>query len=924
MGRVQQQKPRWADVLKHLRKPAVFVLALIFGLAVYWMMLHRTHVQMYDQERTSTQRLATQTAQALSLQINAVVKKLDYFSSHLGHLWLNSQPQVFDNTVRVTIETLPPDALVQVAVADPQGAVKYVRQAGAQALFSPEPAVSIADREHFNVHETAGRSEMFISTPVLGRISQQWTIQFSRGLWHDGRFAGVVVLSVSAEHLAGALKAIFPDAIDAASLVNAQGIYLARSYYLSDVLGKTLPATRPFLQYPDQQEGAYEVVADVDKTDRLYSWHRVPDYPLVVLVGLGADKALALTRQAIHDSHWQSGFGSALLFLAGLALAWLWVQRSWRAEKLKQVAEALRASQTRLRVALDAVRDGLWAYDHATDTLFWDEHIRTMLGYGSDYSALSLSTLEGLMHPADASLMAAPLSRNRDQGYDLVLNVELRLRRADGRWLWVHVRGRSVENSGEGQPLRSVGTLSDISERVAENRLRDALLNRSAAAVVLVSHDRTLVQANAQFKQIFLRPDQSIKGFDLRAIHLDDAHWNGLAAGYDLLRKKGELRMEYPLVDARGQLRWFDMHAVYQDPDDPFTHVVWTWIDISSRHAADAALKLETRRLNTLLERFPGGVLIEDARAVVVFVNDLWSALFGLTGGPTELLGLNDAALRERLGPEVAAWLRVPRGAADNRAQMRAGRDVQVGDGALQNVSVPVTTVVSGPPATESRRSHDVTTRHGRHLEIDHVEIFDEGAYLGSVWLVRDITERKHYELELARMASTDTLTGLPNRRSFMSSLTALCAQAGSGEPGAAGVVLMLDIDHFKRVNDTYGHAVGDLVLKQVARVMCSALRSTDVPGRLGGEEFAIMLPHIGCDEGLAVAERIRASVQSATVQAEGHTIQVTISIGVAQVSACATADELLQQADEALYEAKQTGRNRVCSACSMEGMGIL
>lgn len=359
------------------------------------------------------------------------------------------------------------------------GNIRYSRLDDGSVSLAVEPPVSIRDRAHFLVHLEADRSLFYISSSVQGRISKQWTIQFTRGIWRDDQFLGVIVLSVSAEHLAIALKEIFPNPSDAASLINSDGTYLARSYYLAEVLGKTLPASRPFIQYPDLDRGLYEVVADVDKTDRLYSWQRVPDYPLVILVGLSSRETMALTDEAISDSHWQSGLGSGLLLLSGLCLAWLWALRNRQAYKLQQTANALKGSEARLRLTLDAVRDGLWEYDHTTKTARLSSRTLEMLGYGSDCAQLPIYRLLRLVHPADLKRFKREATPLLTAGSARTQTQELRLRQKQGGWLWVLARGKVVSWLDNGAPLRSMGTLTDINTQMTDLRLREALLNRS-------------------------------------------------------------------------------------------------------------------------------------------------------------------------------------------------------------------------------------------------------------------------------------------------------------------------------------------------------------------------------------------------------------------------------------------------------------
>lgn len=176
-----------------------------------------------------------------------------------------------------------------------------------------------------------------------------------------------------------------------------------------------------------------------------------------------------------------------------------------------------------------------------------------------------------------------------------------------------------------------------------------------------------------------------------------------------------------------------------------------------------------------------------------------------------------------------------------------------------------------------------------------------------------DITERKRMNAELLQLATTDFLTGLPNRRHFMASLENEHARL-QRELASCASVLMLDIDHFKRVNDEHGHAVGDAVLRHLGALMCQALRKVDVPGRVGGEEFAILLPGTDLAAAGVFAERLRRRVAESSLTIDGGiVITITVSIGMAAMAGTdADCDAVLARADEALYRAKRGGRNRI------------
>jgi two-component system cell cycle response regulator len=167
---------------------------------------------------------------------------------------------------------------------------------------------------------------------------------------------------------------------------------------------------------------------------------------------------------------------------------------------------------------------------------------------------------------------------------------------------------------------------------------------------------------------------------------------------------------------------------------------------------------------------------------------------------------------------------------------------------------------------------------------------------------------------QLEVLAMQDSLTGLLNRRAIMEHAQAELQRAQ--RDGAPLSFIMLDVDHFKSVNDRYGHLVGDQVLRMIAGTLTSNKRGYDWAGRWGGEEFLLVIPGTTAGDAVAIAERLRAGVAAATLPlANGEILQVYISIGVTNVSACVggALDALLQQADLALYRAKREGRNRVC-----------
>jgi diguanylate cyclase (GGDEF)-like protein/PAS domain S-box-containing protein len=183
---------------------------------------------------------------------------------------------------------------------------------------------------------------------------------------------------------------------------------------------------------------------------------------------------------------------------------------------------------------------------------------------------------------------------------------------------------------------------------------------------------------------------------------------------------------------------------------------------------------------------------------------------------------------------------------------------------------------------------------------------------IGHVMILIDITDRKKAEMELERRAHTDMLTGVTNRRFFFELAETQFALAQRYNRSLA--ILMIDVDHFKRINDQYGHLAGDLILQMVASECQRHLRRTDLFARYGGEEFICLLPEQNETGALKLAERLRWMVEQTTAEFESHSIGVTASLGLAlfQTKAELSLERLIDRADQALYQSKSSGRNRV------------
>lgn len=223
--------------------------------------------------------------------------------------------------------------------------------------------------------------------------------------------------------------------------------------------------------------------------------------------------------------------------------------------------------------------------------------------------------------------------------------------------------------------------------------------------------------------------------------------------------------------------------------------------------------------------------------------------------------------------------------------------------------------VAGGPVSMEYRRRH----KNGSWLWLYAVgkvaEWSEQHEALRMIGIHTNIMARKKLELELEQKAYIDYLTEVNNRGHFMEQSEKELVRALRYEKPLA--ILMLDIDFFKKINDSHGHKLGDIVLKKLADICKQTLREVDIIGRVGGEEFAILLPETDQQLAAEVAERLRAAIADTKIpMKDGLPVQFSVSIGVASlVSKDDNMDVLLNRADQALYEAKETGRNKVCVA---------
>lgn len=354
-----------------------------------------------------------------------------------------------------------------------------------------------------------------------------------------------------------------------------------------------------------------------------------------------------------------------------------------------------------------------------------------------------------------------------------------------------------------------------------------------------------------------------------------------------LLDDQETYEIQYRVTPRHGGLRYFhSLGRVSRDQSGQPTRMVGTVQDVTDKVEAETALRENREMLHSMSLAAHDAMIMIESDDTIIFWNQAAEKMFGYS---------SEEALGQKVHQLIAAQ-------EDDKRRAEEGLEgfARTGTGPVLNTVQEFTAV----------------RRDGSEFPVERsVAAFRMGGKWYAVGSMRDITERRETQAKLEELATIDGLTGLYNRRHFNELATGQITQAQRyGQPLS---LIMFDVDHFKSVNDQYGHDVGDMVLRELSRLAGETIREVDFNGRLGGEEFAICLPGTGLDGALELAERLRQRIAESRVEYPGGGLGVTISLGVAEVTDGDSLETILKRADEALYRAKESGRNRVEQAGS-------
>jgi len=426
-------------------------------------------------------------------------------------------------------------------------------------------------------------------------------------------------------------------------------------------------------------------------------------------------------------------------------------------------------------------------------------------------------------------------------------------------------------------------------------RLMDQIVQRSPIGVAVIDHEGVYLSVNPSYCLIYDYGQDELLGRSFTMVFPPSQRERVLALHRDYLEdRRPDMDGEWEVLRRDGAVLNVISRSVKVPGAEGRLHRLVYVVDITDRRRMELALKASQRFTRSVLDGLRSHVCVIDSAGLIVTVNRAWLDFAVANGGSPD--DVREGA--NYLGVcEIAAAMSTADAAEDQQFLILL-REVLAGHRAHFQVEYPC---------------HSPSEQRWFMVRVSHIEASDPPRYVVEY---DNVTALKQAQQALVMQATTDDLTGVANRRAFFQALSVEFGRLRR-HPSSNCSVLALDLDHFKHVNDTWGHAAGDAVLKHFARVVGGHIRLGDVFGRTGGEEFTMLLPDTTLDEAEALGERLRLQVLLEPVQFDGHTIAITVSIGVAMLSAADTeAAQAVARADRALYEAKDAGRN-VVRRCS-------
>ena len=557
----------------------------------------------------------------------------------------------------------------------------------------------------------------------------------------------------------------------------------------------------------------------------------------------------------------------------------------------KLADQRLLESRDRLNRIIEATNAGTWEWNLKSGETHYNARWAEMLGYTlAELEPTTVETWSALIHPDDISRSQTLCDRHAS-GELAYYDCEFRMRHKNGHWLWIRSRGRVTTRDAQGDALTLAGTHTDISARKsAEFALRvstQALERTGRIANVggweLDLEHQVLLLSDHSCAMLAIEPGVVIsleKGLRFFSANARTTIERAVAVA---ATHGTPFDIEVPLTNAVGHHLWARFTGEAEPSDGPALRLVGAFKDATRSHVAELALAESRELLQVTLESIGDAVITTDLKGAITWLNPVAERLTGWLNA--EALGLPLAEVFNIVNEET-------RQVAENPV----ARCLQEGK-------------ISGLASNTV-----LIARHGAEYGIEDSAspIRDrDGQALGAVLVFHDVTEQRRLSREMSYRAKHDPLTGLTNRAEFELRLKRVLARAH--EDASTNALMYIDLDQFKIVNDSCGHAVGDQLLKQISALLNVCVRKRDTLARLGGDEFGVILEHCSVEQAERVAQQICDAMDDFRFYHDSKRYRVGTSIGLVPVNRdWPTPAAVMQAADTGCYAAKEAGRNRV------------
>src|SRR5664279_601570 len=456
-------------------------------------------------------------------------------------------------------------------------------------------------------------------------------------------------------------------------------------------------------------------------------------------------------------------------------------------------------------------------------------------------------------------------------------NVQIRVPPADGTV-------RCQQRSGVlGEP-KSDGDLPEAAALAARLSRLETSLELAPVGIGLVDFEgRTTMTNSALHRMLGYSPEEFAAMPWSEFTHPDDVEPNAVLSRQLAAGEIDHFDMEKRFLRKGGGYLWTALTvSLVRDADGKPDYEIGMTLDITERKRLESDLRAAEERFRLLVERVPA----------VVYVTE---------PGPLGRWHYVSPQIERMLGFTAEEWMANP--GMWLRQLDPSDRDEAVAD--KQRM------ILAGTEVEQRSDTYRLHRRDGTTVWVrdDAMVLYDQNGIPTFQGVLVDVTQEKDLEERLGHQAFHDPLTGLPNRRLFRERVDH--ALAGEARPGGGSVVLFIDLDNFKTVNDSFGHASGDEVIVAAARRIRTCARAKDTAVRLGGDEFALLLENATVEQGAALAARILVALHDSPFEFSGNTVVVGASIGIAAAGPGETTETLLRNADLAMYQAKMRGRGR-------------